>query len=107
MDCAFGGLDERGRRKNAAGGFSGKGSLSSRAQASVSKKLLQAADKIESDAPGPCAIATTLRYECILTCMGSLLARKPATYQAADKRHRRVAEERGGGGGGGFAQHFF
>ncbi len=38
-----------------------------RAQTSVSKKLLQVADKIESDAPYPRAIATTLCYECILT----------------------------------------
>jgi hypothetical protein len=60
--------------------------MSSRAQASVSKKLLQVADKIESDAPCPRAIANTLRYECIVTCIGSLLARTPATYQAADER---------------------
>jgi hypothetical protein len=45
-----------------------------RAKASVSKKLLQVADKIESGAPRPRAIiANTLCYECILTCIGSLL----------------------------------
>ena len=50
--------------------LAGKACLVRRAKASASKKLLQVADKIESDAPHP--RANSLRYECILACAGSL-----------------------------------
>ena len=69
-----------------------------RAKASVSKKLLQVADKIESDAPSPRAnIANTLRYECILACIGSLLpfARNLPSSLAADSAPAMAGRRRG------------